>query len=45
MILAPCPNAYIKINPIKVTLDTYTMTWCNSFALSLAKDVVSTQDP
>lgn len=44
-ISAPCPNSYIKINPVKVTLDTYTMTWFNSFALSLAKDVVCTIFP
>lgn len=37
---APCPNSYIKINPIKLTMDSYSFTWFNSFALSLAKDVV-----
>ncbi|XP_067928602.1 bridge-like lipid transfer protein family member 3B [Watersipora subatra] len=35
----PCPNAYIRVNPIKLVVDTYTITWFNSFALSLAKDV------
>ena len=39
-VAAPCPNAYIRINPIKLVLDTYTIMWFNSFALSLAKDVV-----
>ena len=31
---------YMNVNPVKVSLDTYTVTWFNSFAMSLAKDVV-----
>jgi len=39
--VVPCPNLYVKLNPIKLTVDTFTIQWFNSFALSLAKDVVS----
>ena len=40
-ILVPCPNVFIQLNPIQLTLDITTCLWLNSFARSILGQRVS----
>ena len=42
LILVPCPNVFIQLNPIQLTLDIPTCLWLNSFARSILGQRVST---
>lgn len=40
-ISVPCPNMFIQLNPIQVTLDTATCLWFNNFIQNVIGERVS----
>ena len=44
MISVPCPNLFMQLNPIQLTVDTATCLWLNKFMQSILGERVSNTD-